>query len=163
MAETLATYRTALRAFIKDHDVLNRLLNFENENVDNELDLYLNMAIGFLNSIPPYIGSYSFSTFPIPSLIIHQSSIECLISNGILQARNDLTYNNGGVTVKVSDGERYVSQLQHLYRAADQGIKALSQIKIALNISAGFGGVYSPYSWLHGSAATLQPNSILAG
>jgi len=163
MAESLSTYRIALRAYIKDHSTLNRLLNFEKENTDDELDLYLNMAMGFLNIIPPYIGGFTYATFPIPALLIYQAAIECLISNGIVQARNDLTYNNGGITVKISDGDRYLNHLQSLYRAADQAIKALTQLKIALNISAGFGGVHSPYAWLHGAAANLQPNSILSG
>lgn len=162
MALALSDYRTSLRAFIKDHADKNRLLEFVQENTDDELDLYLNMSIGFLNSIPPLIGSYTFATFPIPQLIIHQATIECLISNGILHSRNELTYNNGGITVKISDGDRYIKYLQWLTRLTDQAIKSLISIKIALNIEAGFGGVYSPYAYLHGSAATLQPNSILS-
>ena len=161
-ALTLSDYRTSLRAFIKDHALKNRLLAFIEENDDDELDLYLNMSLGFLNSIPPIIGSFTFATFPIPALIIHQATIECLISNGILGSRNELTYNNGGITVKVSDGDRYLRHLQWLTRLTDQEIKSLLSIKIALNIDGGFGGVFSPYAYLHGSGATLQPNSILS-
>lgn len=159
---TLAEYRTALRAFIKDHANKNRLLNFIEESSDSELDLYINMSLGFLNSIPPFIGSYSLANFPIPQLIIHQATIECLISNGILNSRNDLTYNNGGITVRLSDGDKYLKHLQWLTRIADQAISNLIKIKIALNIESGYGGVHSPYGYLHGTAATLQPNSILS-
>ena len=162
MALDLETYRNSLRAFIKDQSTKNRLLNFAQENTDDELDLYLNMSLGFLNVIPPYVGSYSFATFPIPLLLIHQATIECLISNGILNSRNDLTYNNGGITVRISDGDKYLKHLQWLTRIADQAINSLIKIKIALNIEGGFGGVNSPYAYLHGSAATLQPNSILS-
>lgn len=163
MALDLATYRTSLRAFIKDHDYLNRLLKFTQENTDDELDLYLNMAIGFLNSIPPPIGGFTFATFPIPQLLIHQATIECLISNGIVAARNDLTYNNGGVTVKISDGDRYLRHLQILFRMTDMEIANLKQMKVAININGGYGGVSSPYAWLHGRDGTLEPNSILSG
>lgn len=162
MAESLSTYRTSLRAFIKDAALKNRLLNFAEENTDSELDLYLNLALSFINVIPPLIGNYSFATFPIPALLVHQATIECLISNGIVNARNDLTYNNGGVTVKVSDGQKYLSHIQWLYRLTDREISAFRQIKIALNIEGGYGGVYSPYAWLNGNAATLQPNTILS-
>ena len=162
MALSLTDYRESLRAFIKDQSIKNRLLNFAQENTDDELDLYLNMSLGFLNVIPPYIGSYTFATFPIPLLLIHQATIECLISNGILNSRNDLTYNNGGITVRISDGDKYLKHLQWLTRIADRGIDSLVKLKIALNIDAGFGGVHSPYAYLHGSAATLQPNSILS-
>ena len=158
---TLIEYETALRAFIKDNAAVNRLLGFAEENINDELDLYINMAIGFLNFIPPFIGTYTVETFPFAQLVIHQATIECLISNGIVNARNDLTYNNGGVTVKISDGNKYLQQLQQLYRLTDMEIKAYTQIKIALNIDNGFGGVSSPYAYLQGSSTTLQPNSIL--
>ena len=157
---TLEEYRIALRDFIKDKEPLNRLLQFELENIEDDLDLYLNMALGFLQYIPPFLGNIAIASFPMPALLIHQATIECLISNSIVQARNDLTYNNGGVTVKVSDGDRYLRMLQQLYRMADMEIAAFKQLKIALNISAGWGGVYSPYSQLHGNGQSLQPNSI---
>jgi len=150
MALTLDDYRTALRNFIKDHDVLNRLIEFKQENTDDELDLYINMALGFLNSIPPIITPFTIGTFPIPALVIHQATIECLISNGIVMARNDLTFNNGGISVKISDGTRYLQHLQVLYNAADREIQSFKQIKVAININSGWGGVYSPYSYLGG-------------
>ena len=163
MALDQTEYRDSLRNFIKDFEALNRLVEFKQESTDNLLDLYLNMAIGFLNSVPPYIGPFTWDNFPIPNLIIHQASIECLISNSIVQARNDLTYNNGGITVKIADGQRYMNALQILYRAADQEINSLKRIKIAINIQSGYGGVSSPYSYLHGRSAVLNPNSILSG
>jgi len=163
MSLTITEYNTALRTFIKDFDFLNRLLKFKFENTSGELDLYLNMALSFLNAVPPYIGPFTFSTFPIPNLIIHQGTIECLTSNGIVAARNELTYNNGGITVKVSDGSRYLNLLQLLYRGTEAEISALKNIKIAMNIQAGWGGVSSPYSYLHGRSAVLNPNSILSG
>jgi hypothetical protein len=160
MALTLEDYRTALRAYVQDHAGSNRILKFVQDNTNDELDLYINMALGFLNGIPPLIGEYSYSSFPIPSLLIHQATIECLISNGIVLSRNDLTYNNGGITVRISDGDTYLRQLQMLYRVTDQEISSLVKLKIALNIYGGFGGVYSPYVRLHGTAASLQPNTI---
>jgi hypothetical protein len=152
---TLSEYRIALRDFIKDHDVLNRLIEFREENSSNELDMYIHMALGFLNSTPPMIQSYTISTFPLPSLLIHQASIECLISNGIVMTRNDLAYNNGGINVKISDGTRYLQQLQTLYAVADKEIDVLTKIKIAININAGWGGVASPYASLHGLEGTV--------
>jgi hypothetical protein len=164
MAEnTLEDYRVALRSFIKDHDFLNRLLKFEQESTNDELDLYINMAIGFMNSIPPMVIQLNFANFPLPSLLIHQATIECLVSNGIVNARNDLTYNNGGVTAKIQDANRYLNLLQMMYRMTDAEIRNLTQMKIAANIMGGFGGVYSPYATLHGRQTTLNPNSILAG
>ena len=157
---TILEYRDSLRAYIKDHETLNRLLKFVEENTEDELDLYIYMALGFLNYIPPYLGNTTINNFPMPPLIIHQATIECLISNSIVFARNDLTYNNGGVTVKISDGDRYLRILQQLYRQTDMEIKMYTQLKISMNISAAWGGVYSPYSWLHGQNQSLKPNSV---
>lgn len=163
MSLTLENYRNSLRAYIKDSELKNILLRYTKENTDDELDLYVGMAIGFLNAIPPPIYEFTYATFPIPSLLVHQAAIECLISNGILHARNELTYNNGGITVKIWDSDRYLKFIQILQRTADLEIQMLSKIKISANINAAFGGVYSPYAWMHGRAATLNPNSILSG
>jgi len=163
MALSLADYRTALRNFIKDHDTLNRLLKFEEESSANELDMYINMALGFLNSIPPMLTPYTVGTFPIPSLLLHQASIECLISNSIVNSRNELTYNNGGVTIKIPDGNKYMKALQTLYRATDQEISAFAKMKVAININGGWGGVFSPYAYLSSGNQTLQPNSLFSG
>jgi hypothetical protein len=157
---TEADYISALRDFIKDYAELNRLLKFREENKGNLISLYLNMALGFLNSIPPLIASFDFSTFPIPSLLLHQSAIEALISNGICQARNDLTYNNGGITVKISDKERYLQFIQLLTRIADSEINNFKQMKVSINIDNAWGGVSSPYNTIHGNLP-IKPNSIL--
>ncbi len=163
MALTLENYRNSLRAYIKDSELKNILLRYVKENTDDELDMYVSMAIGFLNSIPPPIIEFTYATFPIPSLLVHQAAIECLISNGILHARNELTYNNGGITVKIWDSERYLKFIQILTKSADMEMQMLTKIKISANLNAAFGGSHSPYAWLHGSASTLNPNSILSG
>jgi len=150
-------YRDALRAFLKDHQDLNRLLKFEEESSRDKLDLYLNMAVGFLNSIPPPVVAYSIATFPIPSLLIHQGAIEALISNSILQSRNELTYNNGGISVKVPDGSRYDNAIRLLYQAVGNEIKFFAQQKVAININGGWGGVHSPYQYLSGNPYLTGP------
>lgn len=158
---TLPQYREALRTFLKDRQELNRLLQFEEESRNEDLDLYLNMSLGFMNLIPPPIQVFSLANFPIPALLIHQAAIEALISNGVVQSRNDLTYNNGGVTVKTSDGDRYLSILQALYKRADRGIEFLSKYKVSLNVNAGWGGSASPYANIaQGGSASLNPNTL---
>jgi len=149
---TRLEYRDRLRAYIKDHEFLNRLLKFEEENTDDELDMYLEMAWSFLASMPPLVGIPPFDSedFLFQSLIIHQATIEALISNSIVAARNDLTYNNGGITVKIDDGTRYLNMLQNLYRMADREIGYFLKWKVALNIEDGFGGVNSPYAYIRG-------------
>jgi len=160
MALTVAQYRDVFRKFLKDHEELNRLLSFKEENTDDLLDMYLELALGFLNSVPPYIVLYVVGDFPIPTLLIHQATIEALISNTVLSSRNDLTYNNGGITVKAADANRYAGILNLLLRRADIEISNFKQLKVSMNVNAGWGSSPSPYSRLHYNLS-LYPNSIL--
>ena len=163
MALTFDNYVASLRAYIKDSALKNILLKYTEENTTEELEMYVQMAMGFLNSIPPPVFEYDYGTFPIPSLLVHQSAIECLISNGVLHARNELPYNNGGITVKIWDSNRYIKFIQILTRMADMEIKNFTNLKKSINLNNCWGGVYSPYAYIGGRQSTLQPNSILAG
>ena len=157
---TSVEYRETLRAYLKDREALNRLLNYEQESTDDELDLYINMAVSFLNTIPPAVVVYGVDGFPLSALLIHQATIECLISNGIVNTRNELTYNNGGLTVKVADGDKYLKWLQQLYRVTDREIDYMKQMKISANINACYGGYASPYALLATGNQTLRTSSI---
>lgn len=158
---TAIEYREGLRKFIKDHEFMNRLLHFTEENTDEELDMYLNLAGSFLATVPPFINRPDPFTdgFPFYSLIIHQACIEALISNSIVQARNELTYNNGGITVKVDDGNRYLSLLQGLWKMADREIDNYQKWLQQININNGYGGVSSPYAYI-GCSSTYNPRSF---
>ena len=150
-------YRTGVRLYLRDMAELNRLLHFEEENANEYIDLYINMALGFMNSIPPQVVMYNIATFPYPALLIHQSAIEALTSNSILQARNELTYNNGGVSVKVADAQRYLPALQQLYTMTNREIDFYRNMKVAANIDACWGGVNSPYQYIAGYPYLIRP------
>lgn len=143
---TIDDYRDGLRDYLRDHADLNRLLEFEEENTS--LDLYIYGALGLLNSIPPNVITYGIDNFPIPFLLIHQATLEVLISNSIVQARNDLTYNNGGISVKEKDRDRYINLINILERQLDRELKQFNRIKINVNVNSGWGGVQSPYAYL---------------
>jgi len=145
---TLTEYRDVLRNYLKDYEGLNRLLNFKEENEDADLDMYLKMALGQVNFISPIIKTWDFDAFPFPALIINQATIECLISNGIVSARNELEYNNGGVVVRVPRGDKYVNSINALMRNNAQMLQAFAQWKIAKNLEAAYGLVHSPYALL---------------
>jgi hypothetical protein len=162
MALTLEAYRNAVRDFIKDMPELNRLLKFNEENTDSQIDLYLNMALGFLGAVPPPVESYTdVASFPIPSLLIHAAIEQCLLSNSIHQARNELTYNNGGITVKVPDGNRYLNMLTAMGNMMNREIQMLQQRKVYLNIEGGWGGVNSPYQYIAGYPYLIRPYNSL--
>ena len=155
-------YRDGLRDFLKDFSEINRLLNFNEENSDSQLDLYLNMALGFLSNVPPPSESYTdVSAFPIPSLLIHAAVEQCLLSNSIRQARNELTYNNGGISVKVPDGSRYLQMLTAMSQQMNRELQMLTQRKVYLNIEMGWGGVNSPYQYIAGYPYLIRPYNSL--
>ena len=148
--------------FLKDFPEINRLLNFDEENEDDHLDLYLNMSLGFLSAVPPPIESYTdVAAFPIPSLLLHAAVEQCLLSNSIAQARNELTYNNGGISVKVPDGSRYLQILTAMGQQMNRELEMLRQRKIYLNIEAGWGGVNSPYQYIAGYPYLIRPYNSL--
>jgi len=148
---TLADYQTHLRAYIKDNEALNILLDFTEENTDDELELYLSMGLSHLNNIPPHIGDYTFVTFPYTGLLILEAVMEVLISNGIVNQRNQLTYNDGGITVNHPDGDKYMKTITVLTRRIELFEKSFKAWKINLNVNAGWGGSYSPYATLNAS------------
>lgn len=150
-------YREGLKDFLKDYEDLNILLDHEEENSSPKLDLYIHMALGFLNSIPPAVAFYDVNTFPLPGLLIHRAAIECLISNSILQARNELSYNNGGISVKVSDGNRYANQINMLLSVFNQEMDMFRQSKVSMNIDSCWGGMNSPYQYIAGYPYLTRP------
>jgi len=147
---TQTEYVEKLRAFLKDKEELNRLLEFREENSELDLSLYLDMAMAELNSMAPVVGFYSYEGFPIPQLVILLATVHCLISNNILNARNDLQYNNGGITVKFQDGNKYLPQIQLLLSMMESLKKNFYQMKLSVNIARGFGGCPSPYAYITG-------------
>lgn len=139
-----------LRAYLIDFDTVNLLWEFEEESGDTQLDMYIFMALGSLNATPPPIKIFDVTEFPHPALLIHSAALECLRSNSIFQARNDIQYNNSGISVKMHDGQRYNTQLQFLSNLVSQEMEQFLKLKISLNCSAGWGGSWSPYATLNG-------------
>lgn len=154
-------YIEGLRIFLRDFSEKNRILKFNVESDDISLSLFLNMALGMLNNLPPNVLQWGMGDFPIPALLIHQAVIEALVSASILQARNEITYNNGGISVKFQDGNRYQNVLQPLFRMIQLEMDALIKIKVNANIDAAWGGVSSPYSYIAGYPYLIRPYSGL--
>lgn len=134
--------RRYLRLFTRDTPQLNRLTRKEES--DNEMfDFALEMAISDWNSTTPILGAVTIQNFPSLFLLMQGAAIQLLISQGILQARNELQYNAGGSSFVRSNKSNYYMQwainLQNQYELKKRNIK------IQQNISRGWGGVHSEY------------------
>jgi len=144
----MVTTTAMLRAYLLDIDSENRLLKFKEESSNISLELYINMALSRYNTIMPMVVMHTIDTFPFTASLIHAAAVECLISNGILQARNTLDYNNSGISVKIADGNRYNNQLSMLMQMFQQELDAYKIYKININMEGCYGASPSPYAYL---------------
>lgn len=131
---------TNVRKFVKDFPKLNELKGIE-ESSDSDLALYAMMALDDYNMTPPLIMSTSFEAFPSNSLLMLGTICYLLMSNGVLQFRNSISYQDGGQNVNVWDkGPAYMGNAQMFAQLWEQKKAAL---KRAINISNGYGIIQS--------------------
>lgn len=137
--------RRYLRLFLQDTPELNRLIRKEES--DNEvLDFALEMAISDWNSTMPPIGNVNIGNYPSLYLLMHGAVIQILKTQGLLQARNELNYSAGGSSFLRSNKSNYYMQWM-INLANDYEVKKRN-MKIAKNVSRGWGGVASEYSMI---------------
>ena len=140
-----------LRTFIKDHEHLN-VLEQERENTDDDLIDYIKDALNDIN-----VNYSPKTTYTLTDVIVEPgedgnipwntvklgATIQALISNGILSARNMLTYSDaGGITVTNMDKWGRYMNLYNLL--INKYLRNVQQLKVIVNIEMGYGGVSSP-------------------
>lgn len=134
-----------VRDFMRDHGALNALIQGQ-ESGDPLLELFIDMAVDDWNTTPPFIGNVTVSRHPARSLLILYASALCLWSASILQARNNLTYSDGGLSVNTSDKARpyqeMAAQIMQMYESKKMRHKKSQNAEMA------YGGVYSEYTIL---------------
>jgi hypothetical protein len=139
------TFIGQVRDYMRDFPEYNALLDGE-ETSDGLISLCADLAADdFTNTMPP-IGNFQVENHPSLYLLLLGTVIQILRSAGILQARNNLNYSDGGLTVATSDKAQ-------IYRAYAQWIiteyeHKKRNLKISLNAGAAYGGVRSEYSWV---------------
>lgn len=143
-----ASFREALRSYINDRPETNTLLAGY-ELGDPTLDICIEMALSEFNNSAPVLQPYIIETFPGIDVLMLGCLIQVLISAGILNARNELPYNAGGVSVQISaKSTPYMSWLQNILAMYNQKKKDL---KTFLNMQLGWGGISSEYRGLGGA------------
>ena len=143
-ADTGLTMRKAIqlvRVYLRDLPGLNRLVDGV-ESTERFVAFGIQDALSDWNSEPPIIGYVGLTSHPAPHLLIRRAAATVLEGVMHLQVRNHLTYNDGsGATVRTSDKG---SQLQGIinWMVATYDAKK-KNIKIALNLEQGWGGIHS--------------------
>lgn len=149
MRQDLAAFVAEVRMYLRDYPELNRLIDGE-ETSDRMIAWAVIDTLDDINNRPPFVGSFTVSTFPYRSLLLRGTVITVLESVGILQTRNQLQYSDGGISVGASDKAPMLMQwVQMLSTSYEQ---KLDKWKISRNITEAFNGesVMSDYYFLGG-------------
>jgi hypothetical protein len=139
-----------VRAFMRDHEELNRLISGE-ESSDRLIRFAVHLALNEWNILPPLTG-YSIGNFPSHATLLYLTVVHLLTSVGILKSRNSFAYSDGGFTVQTEEHDtRYQRWIQLLRAQGPASEASMQRHKVALNIQGGWGGgMGSEYGFIHG-------------
>jgi len=126
-----------LRLFMRDTPQLNRLIR-KDESDEELMTFALEMAISDYNTTAPLTNIVSIADYPSLYLLMHGAAIQLLKSNGLLQARNELSYSAGGSSFIRSNKSNYY--LNWMINFANDYAVKIRNIKMSKNISKGWGG-----------------------
>jgi hypothetical protein len=125
-----------VRKFLRDTPKLNELRKVQ-ESTDDDIKLAINMAISDWNSTPPLIAPSRLENFPSMDWLVVATAMFILQSAGILQYRNDLAYNDSGITVNPwSKGPQYFNTAGMWAQMVENKKR---ELKTAINYSITFG------------------------
>lgn len=130
-----------VRLFLRDQPKLNKVFGTY-EHTDNDIKLCINMAIGDWNSTPPLITPVRLDNFPTLNWLIVCTAMFLLQSAGVLNYRNEMPYNDSGISVNPwSKGPNYINTAGMFMQALEQQKR---DFKYSLNVAQTFGVVRSP-------------------
>jgi hypothetical protein len=135
-------YVNRLRRYLQDTEVLN-VLDQVKESTDVDLFFALQDTVDEINVIPPITTYTLFSDIPW-SILKLGATLQILVSQGILSARNQLTYNDAG-GIQVSDMDKYGRYVNWFNVLINKYLRSVAAWKIGGNIDAAYGGVPSEY------------------
>jgi hypothetical protein len=101
-----------VRRFMRDRGVLNRLIAGE-ESSDEDIMLAIDLCISDFNHTPPPVGKFDFLTPPPLYLLMYGTVVKLLESKGLLESRNSLPFNDGGLSVAADKDQRTQAWLAH--------------------------------------------------
>lgn len=132
-----------VRTFLRDHPEVNALIDGE-ETGDPTLELFVDMAIDDWVNSPPLLGPVTVENHPMKGALILYVCAMCLWSASILQARNNLAYSDGGISVQTSDKSQIYQQLSAQLMQRYEYLKM--RLKKSQNAELAYGGLLSEYS-----------------
>ncbi len=133
-----------LRLFLGDRKEENKLIPGEELSRD-KLGLAIEMCLDEFNNTPPFMN-FNIKTFPSLKVLLHGSTVQCLIMAGLIQSRNYLQFSDGGISEVISDkAPSYQSWINTMTSVLKNYKQDTDEIKIAINMERAFGVIPSPY------------------
>jgi len=138
-----------VQEYMRDAPELNRLIQGQ-ESSPRQIAWAVLDALDYYNSTPPFMGRVSLHNFPSMHLLLRLAVATLLESISLLQARNHLTFSDGGITVSVSDKHQMLMSWAQMYRASAE--QRTRHIKRAINVEMAMQGTgaFSEYFVING-------------
>lgn len=134
-----------VRMFMRDFPHLNRTIEGE-ESDDRMIAWALMDTISDWNTTPPLLSNVGVDNFPSVDLLIRGAVIALLDTLILLQARNHLTYSDGGTSVSIDDKAPLLLQIKGMmkaeYEQKKKALKTAINIQRSLNRGTGIGSEY---------------------
>jgi hypothetical protein len=138
----LENFVNQVRLYLRDYPELNRLIAGV-ENSNRQIVWAVMDAMDEFNTTPPFTH-FSVGNFPSRHLLLRGTVISLLESVGLLQTRNHLAFNDGGIQVGINDKTPFIQSWLQLFRQSYEDKKI--KLKVAYNIESGWGGgIFSEY------------------
>jgi hypothetical protein len=113
----------------------------------NEYEDFLDNALEQINDVSPKT-SYSYNNFPRPSVLWMGAIIHSLAAMGIVQIRNSLNYNDGGIAFQKYDkAPSYLNMAQYWVGMFQSGLSSLKSSVVPRSHGSGFVGISSDFAY----------------
>lgn len=134
-----------VRAYVKDDEYANALLEGELQSDDTLIELAMEMAISDFNSMAP-VTAFTVDNFPSLSILLRGTLYHLAMGESERQLRNQISFSAQGLTSEV---DNKADQYQRLAGHYWQLFQSQAQpFKVQANIQAAWGTALSPYSLL---------------
>ena len=134
---TLTDLCSRVRRFMRDAPYLNRLIKGV-ESSDEDIFLAMDLCFSDFDNTPPFIGRSDFQNPPPFHILIKGIVIQLLESKGLLESRNSLSFNDGGISIAADKDQRtqnWLSLFTNQYETNKTKFKIAKNIEMAWGVS----------------------------
>lgn len=114
MTPPYATSMTRLierfRNRILDHEPLENILKGDFEFTDKQIEGFIIEALYDINEAEPRRAQFALERFPKTALLLDGAMVMMLQARGLLHLRNQISYNDAGLSVNLDDKAGYYAQ-----------------------------------------------------